>query len=34
MIIAKNIMRHTTGIPQEKKVKMIGKAMEGIKNSK
>ena len=34
MIITKNIMRFTTGIPQEKKVKLISKAMESIKNNK
>jgi hypothetical protein len=34
MIITKNIMRYTTGIPQDKKVKLIGKASEGIKENK
>jgi hypothetical protein len=34
MIITKNIMRYTTGIPQDKKVKMIAKASESIKENK
>jgi hypothetical protein len=31
MIITKNIMKYTTGIPQEKKVKLISKAMDSIR---
>jgi hypothetical protein len=34
MIIAKNIMKFTTNIPQEKKVKLISKTMESIKENK
>jgi hypothetical protein len=34
MIITKNIMKYTTGIPQEKKVKLISKTMESIKENK
>lgn len=33
-IITKNIMRYTSGIPQEKKVKLIAKASESIKENK
>ena len=34
MIITKNIMKYTSGIPQEKKLKMISKTMESIKENK
>lgn len=34
MIITKNIMKYTTGIPQEKKVKLISKTMDSIRENK
>ena len=34
MIITKNIMKYTTGITQEKKVKLISRTMESIKENK
>jgi len=34
MIITKNIMKYTSGIPQEKKLKLIAKTMESIKENK
>lgn len=34
MIITKNIMKYTTGMPQEKKVKLISKAMDSIRENK
>ena len=34
MIITKNIMKYTSGIPQEKKVKLIAKTMDSIREHK
>lgn len=34
MIITKNIMKYTTGIPQDKKVKLISKTMDSIRENK